>query len=156
MSQENIVMMRNNLENLEDIVLPEGYEFKTFVLGDENKWVELMRNIFPESDWTVEKFWEAFGSQPQFDPNGLFFIITEKEYVATALGWFDEIDKREVGRVHWVGVKAEHRGKGLGKAVVLAVLHYLKGKGAQKAILDTQEYRQQAIKLYKSLGFRIL
>lgn len=153
-TQENIVMMKEDLEDLGTIVLPEGYELKTFVPGDEEEWVKLMRDVFPESDWTVEKFVEVFASQPQFDPEGLFFIVKGGEYVATALGWFDEVDKRDIGRVHWVGVKKEHRGQGLGKAVVLAVLHYLKGKGARKAVLDTQEYRKPAIKLYESLGFK--
>jgi len=154
MSEENILMMREDLEDLEPILLPEGYELKTFAWGDEEKWVELMRSIFPESDWTVEKFKETFASQPQFDPDGLFFIIKEGEYVATALGWFDEPAKGDIGRVHWVGVKEEHRGKGLGRAVVLAVLHYLKENGSQKVILDTQEYRKPAIRLYESLGFK--
>lgn len=154
MSNESVVMLKESLEDLEKINLPEGYELKTFGPGDEVKWVELMRAVFPESDWTVERFVEVFASQPQFDPEGLFFIVKGDEYVATALGWYDDLNIKEVGRVHWVGVREEHRGKGLGKAIVLAVLHYLKGKGSQKAILDTQEYRKPAIKLYESLGFK--
>lgn len=154
MAEENIVMVKENLDNLEEVVLPERYELKTFAPGEEEKWVELMRCVFPETNWTVEKFREIFASQPQFDPNGLFFIIKEGEYIATALAWFDEVGKRDIGRVHWVGVKEGHRGKGLGKAVVLAVLHYLRSRGAQKAILDTQEYRKPAIRLYESLGFK--
>ncbi len=154
MGEENVVMMKDSLEDLEEVQLPEGYKLKTFSPGDEEKWVELMRNIFPESDWTVEKFKEAFASQPQFDPQGLFFIIKGEEYVATALGWFDDVNNKEMGRVHWVGVKEEHRGKGLGKAVVLAVLHYLRSQGSWKVILDTQEYRKPAIRLYETLGFK--
>ena len=156
MDAVNIIMLKEDLDDLEEIVLPEGYEFKKFEDGDEKIWVELMRDVFPESNWTIEKFKEVFASQPQFDPEGLIFIINPQEYVATGLGWFDEPGNREVGRVHWVGVREGHRGKGLGKAIVIAVLKYLKGKGAKKAILETQEYRKVAIRLYESLGFKRL
>lgn len=156
MAEENITMLRDDLKDLPEITLPEGYILTTFRPGDEERWVALMREVFPESDWTLEKFQEEFGSKVQFDPEGLFFIVKDGEYVASALGWRDTPEEKVVGRVHWVGVRSDQRGKGLGKAVVLAVLHYLKRKGFKKAILDTQTYRPIAINLYKSLGFRIV
>ena len=56
--------------------------------------------------------------------------------------------------VHWVGVAYDERNKGLGKAIVLATLHRLKGRGFTRAMLGTQDWRLPAIAAYMRMGFR--
>ena len=59
-----------------------------------------------------------------------------------------------VGRVHFVGALPAERGKGLGRAVVVAIMHYFADRGFQKVMLGTQGYRKPAVQLYLSLGFQ--
>ncbi|MCJ7822097.1 MAG: GNAT family N-acetyltransferase, partial [Armatimonadetes bacterium] len=48
----------------------------------------------------------------------------------------------------------EHRGRGLGRALVLSVLRRLREVGVASATLDTDDFRLPAIRLYLALGFR--
>jgi mycothiol synthase len=47
----------------------------------------------------------------------------------------------------------EHRGRGLGRLVCLAVLHYLRHRGDVAAELSTDDFRLSAIRTYLGLGF---
>jgi mycothiol synthase len=55
--------------------------------------------------------------------------------------------------VHYVAALPEERGKGLGRAVVVAALHYFRDRGFERVMLGTQGYRTAAVQLYLSLGF---
>ena len=155
MLDRTIRMRRPDLKDLPPIELPEGYSLRTAWPGFEETWVRIARAAFGEEDgWTVEKFREQLSSKQQFDLDGQFFVFSGDEPVAMAFAWLDEPDEKVWGRVHWVAVVPEHRGNGLGRAVVLAVMHYLAQRGFPKVFLDTQGYRQPAIRLYLSLGFR--
>jgi mycothiol synthase len=57
------------------------------------------------------------------------------------------------GYLHWVAVHPDHRGKQLGVIITLAVLDEFVRLGCKDAVLETQDARLPAIKLYKSLGF---
>ena len=52
-----------------------------------------------------------------------------------------------------MGVDPNYRGKGLGKAVLLAGLTYLKGKEIKLAQLTVDSENKAACSLYKSVGF---
>lgn len=57
------------------------------------------------------------------------------------------------GWVHWVGADPTHVGKGLGRAVVLAVLHAAQATGKRESGLTTDDPRLAAIRTYLGLGF---
>lgn len=155
MLDRTIRMKRPDLQNLPPVELPEGYVLKTAWPGFEHTWAKIIRAAFGEREgWTVEKFRESFSSRPQFEMQGMFFACYDNEAVGTAFAWLDEPDEKVWGRVHWVAVVPEHQGKGVGRALVLAVMHHLAGRGLTKVFLDTQGYRQRAIRLYTALRFR--
>lgn len=58
-----------------------------------------------------------------------------------------------VGWIDYVGVQAEERGKGLGKALLLAALKNLRGWGADVAMLVTISDNVSATSLYRKVGF---
>ncbi len=49
---------------------------------------------------------------------------------------------------------AEHRGKGLGRALVLKALHGFYHNGAKRARLEVTADNEVAVNLYEKLGFR--
>jgi ribosomal protein S18 acetylase RimI-like enzyme len=103
------------------------------------------------------KFWdhqisELVGNH-EFDPGSIVFVECEGRPVGTACALITEHEGEDHGFVHMVGVTAEHRGKGLGRLLVLCGLRYFKEKGYTEVYLDTQHHRVPAIKLYRSLGF---
>lgn len=57
------------------------------------------------------------------------------------------------GYLHWVASDPEARGRGIGRAVVLAVLHRFAADGCTASVLETEDHRLAAIKLYLRLGY---
>jgi ribosomal protein S18 acetylase RimI-like enzyme len=158
----NIMMVRPSLNDLPPVTLPEGYRLLTAAgLPDlAGRWAGVINAAFGDQDWTPESATRDYINQPQYDPAGVFFIAREAagaggalDLVATAFAWLDTPGETELGRVHWVGTCAEHRGRGLANAVVLAVMHYFARHGFARAMLETQSYRAPAISCYQALGF---
>lgn len=145
-------MLRDHLDNLPDITVPEGYALRTFEPGDEQAWCDIMEGNVGEN-WSIEKFREKMSSDERFSPDGLYFATFEGLPVASACAWRPKIDEKIVGDVHMVGALAAHRGKGLGHLVNAAVLHKLKEQGYQKAHLKTDDWRLAAINSYLKAGF---
>ncbi|MEM8865769.1 MAG: GNAT family N-acetyltransferase [Planctomycetota bacterium] len=58
------------------------------------------------------------------------------------------------GGIQNVGVTAEHRGRGLGRALVAAALLGFQQAGLQRAFLEVTSQNDAAVQLYRQLGFR--
>lgn len=150
-------MWRPHLDDLPPIGAPDGYALRTFQPGDERAWGEVMEaegGIGRE--WTVEKVRERMVTRPQFEAEGMFFATSHAEAgrpVASATAWQREGYDAGLGNVHMVCALTEHRGRGLGRLVTLAVLHRLKARGFTSADLTTDDFRLSAIKTYLGLGF---
>jgi ribosomal protein S18 acetylase RimI-like enzyme len=59
-----------------------------------------------------------------------------------------------LGAVQNVGVVPEHRGQGLGRALVLRALAGFKSQGLKRVYLEVTAENQQAVSLYQSIGFQ--
>ncbi len=146
-------MLRPNLENLREAVLPQGYQIRAYRPGDEAAWAEII-NASLGSGWDAERCRRDLTSRPQFRPDGLFFATCKGKPIGTACAWTQSPDETQTGYVHMVGVVTEHRGKRLGYALCLSALRFFKKKGFQRAILNTDDFRLPAIKTYLNLRFQ--
>jgi len=95
-----------------------------------------------------------FGKDPEYDPQNLLLIWRGDKPVAATAAWQGTTDGERMGVIHWVGAAKSERGRGLGKAIVLAAMHRLRERGFEKAYLITQDWRMPAINTYLGLGFR--
>lgn len=77
---------------------------------------------------------------------------------AFCLCWFDAvgIEGQPTGQIEPMGVDPEFRKLGLGRNVLLAGLHSLKQAGATSLIVETDDYRNPAYTLYRSVGFELV
>ena len=60
-----------------------------------------------------------------------------------------------VGAIQNVGVTPEHRGVGLGRALVLKALHGFRAAGLKRVYLEVTADNEPAVALYRSMGFRV-
>jgi len=150
-------MLRPHLGDLPELVLPAGYRLRTYRPGDERRWGEIMEASGGIGrEWTAEKVRERMIDRPQLEPEGMYFATCDAEGgrpVASATAWRNPVEQRVLGTVHMVCALDAHRGRGLGRLVTLAVLHYLRDHGFRMADLLTDDWRLAAIKSYLGLGF---
>jgi mycothiol synthase len=150
-------MWRPHLDDLPEPAIPAGYRLRTYRPGDEDAWGRIMEaegGIGRE--WTAAKVRDRLIDRPQFEAAGLFLATCDDEDdrpVASACAWRSAPEEQVLGNVHMVCALAEHRGRGLGRLVTLAVLRHLRQRGFASADLSTDDFRLPAIKSYLGLGF---
>jgi mycothiol synthase len=141
-------------------VLPAGVTLRTFRPGaDDNAWLSLNQRAFahhPEQGgWTREDL-ELRKAEPWFDPAG--FFIAEQDGDLIGFHWTKVHPDGgsaggPVGEVYVVGVAPGRQGGGLGKALTLAGLAYLRDRGLGEVMLYVDGDNTAAIRLYTTLGF---
>lgn len=161
---------------LPEPALPAGVAVRTFVPGrDEEPWLELNRRAFaghPEQgSWTRQDLAER-EREPWFDPAGFFLAERQgklagfhwtKIHPAGETGGRSGAGEREgpaepsapIGEVYVVGVDPAEQGTGLGRALTLTGLAYLRQRGLAEVMLYVDESNAPAVKLYETLGFTL-
>jgi mycothiol synthase len=141
--------------------LPDGVTLRAFVPGqDEEAWLAVNAAAFaghPEQGRWGRAELEHREAQPWFDPDGFFLAVR-----AGRLAGFHWTKVHEpaggggpTGEVYVVGVDPGEQGTGLGRALTLAGLRYLRGQGIPSVMLYVDGDNAAAIRLYESLGFAI-
>jgi len=149
-------MHRPLADPLPDPVFPPGITLRTFRVGaDEAAWLDVNRKAFashPEQGaWTAEDL-SLREREPWFDPDG--FFLAERDGKLAGFHWTKiHGTPPQVGEVYVVGVDPAAQGGGLGRALTLAGLHYLRSQGLPEVMLYVDEDNTPAIRLYESLGF---
>jgi mycothiol synthase len=144
----------------------DGISVRPFRIGqDEDAWVALNRRAFarhPEQGaWTRDDL-DMREREPWFDPAG--FFLAERDGQLVGFHWTKIHGGREpddadghghepIGEVYVVGVDPAARGTGLGRALTLTGLRYLRARGLAQVMLYVDETNTAAIGLYESLGF---
>lgn len=112
-------------------------------LGEYDGCYRLMREISGQRTFLPAATWLISGPDDQFG---------QTVDVATIQGL---APSGFVGAVQNVGVVPEHRGLGLGRAVVLRSLAGFRDSGMRRVYLEVTAENAPAVHLYHSLGFRL-
>ena len=144
--------------HLEDLVLPDDYSLRHFVKGrDEDTLTDLQNQSFGNHWGFSPNDIEQIRYRTQMertDDKGIIFI--EKNGEIAGYNWTMESHNgpSSVGWVAMTGVHPNYRGLSLGRAVVLAGMHYLKSKNISEIELEVDSENIPATKLYSSIGFK--
>jgi len=148
-------MRRSLRDPLDPPRFPAGTTLRTFRPGqDEAEWLSLNARAFakhPEQGAWRRHDLELREQEPWFDPAG--FFIAERDGAMTGFHWTKVPGPAGIGEVYVVGVDPGERGTGLGRALTLAGLHYLRDRGLAEAMLYVDEDNVPAIRMYEGLGF---
>jgi mycothiol synthase len=160
-------MRRSLQEPVGEPQLADGITVRTFrVSQDENAWVALNHRAFsqhPEQGAWTRTDLEMREREPWFDPAG--FFLAERDGAIVGFHWTkihsgtsdsggaSDQRREPIGEVYVVGVDPSAQGTGLGRALTIIGLHYLRDRGLPQVMLYVDETNTAAIRLYESLGF---
>jgi mycothiol synthase len=168
---------------LPDVPLPPGVRLRTFRPGvDDEVWLALNAAAFAhhaeQGSWTLQDL-HARMAEDWFDPDGFLLAETEDGELV-GFHWTkvhggdghehpheraDEHSNQHnsqhshghgheaIGEVYVVGVSPAQQGRGLGRALTVAGLRYLRGRGLEQAMLYVEGDNEAARAVYRGLGF---
>ncbi len=131
---------------------PDGWTVRE--VGGEEEWaqrVEVHREVWRPSRVTLEAYRRLRGARG-YDPwLDLGAVAPDGTFGSYCICWFDP--ESRTGVFEPVGTGPAHRGKELGKAVMLEGLRRLRQLGARSAAVTAVHGNEAAINLYESVGF---
>ncbi len=143
---------------------PSGYSWRHFIPHtDEAAYAQIVTETFREH-WgvgptSIERV-NALVNRPEFEPTNILFATCQREIVGVCMVRFLEraVDGCTYKTAHIgpIGVRAAHRGRGLGRALLSLCLQRCRRRFVEAAELDVDEHNAPAIRIYRSLGFRTL
>ncbi len=159
-ARSELVQLRLGIPPSERPVWPGGTTVRAYRPGsDDAAWLEVNNRAFaghPEQgSWTATTL-EHRRREPWFDPEG--FLLAEDARGLAGFCWTKvhpvTAHDPQLGEIYVVGVDPSRQGTGLGRALVLAGLHSLAGRGPRTGMLYVDAANRPAMGLYRALGFR--
>ena len=139
------------------VKLPEGFSIVSYQNGDEKEWAKLEYAVGDCGSVQEAKdyFIETYLQNPEMFSDILFMLNRNKEGVGSCIAWQDLRGERTVSSLHWLVVKEQYQGMGLGRALCVAVMNIFAARNAFPVYIHTQPWSWKAILLYLSLGFKL-
>ena len=143
---------------------------RSFLPGiDSDAWLELNNKVFkdhPEQGgWQLSDLNHRL-SEEWFDEKGFFIVEKNKQVIAST--WTKVHGEHShnhdgeashahpaIGEIYITAVDPAYAGQGIGKALTITALNYLKYQGLTDAMLYVDFDNKAALNLYDSLGFNL-
>ncbi|MGI9171104.1 MAG: mycothiol synthase [Candidatus Nanopelagicus sp.] len=164
-----VLQMSKQLDQITPVRLVDpNIKVRSFLPSlDDQAWLQLNNKVFanhPEQgNWSLNDL-KLRQKEDWFDEAG--FFIAEKENKMIGFVWTkihgstthahddqQSHDHAAIGEIYITGVDPDFEGIGLGKALTITGLNYLKYQGIENGLLYVDEENTSALALYKSLGF---
>ena len=147
--------------DLPDVVVPEGITLRTY-RGHQDD-AELLRvnnaafSWHPEQGGWTDRDIASRRDETWFDPAGLFLAFEEGSDHLLGFHWTKvhaaDSNDPAIGEVYVVGIDPQSQGRGLGRVLTLAGLHYLRGRELEQIMLYVEADNTAAVHTYTKLGF---
>jgi mycothiol synthase len=144
--------------DLPELNLRSNFSLKPFRLGKDEAMLTELQNAAFGQHWgfcpnTVEET-AARVRIANTDPDGIIFVMDGDR--PAGYNWTLRNENRfgKVGFVSMTGVHPEYRGNGLGTAVVVTGMEYLRQQGVDAIELEVDSENTPARELYLKLGYR--
>jgi mycothiol synthase len=141
--------------------LPAEVEIRPFAPGDDDgAWLAVNARAFAahpdQGRWTLTDL-RVRMAEPWFDPTGFLMAWRGRDLLGfhwtKVHGLESGHDHDPIGEVYVLGVDPAAQGIGLGAALTLAGLRYLRGRGLEQVMLYVDESNPGAVGLYRRSGF---
>lgn len=161
--ERELWQMRVPLPLTERAQWPPGIDVRPFEPGrDEGAWLRVNNRAFahdPDQGGWTEADLRRREAEPWFDPKG--FLLAIAPDALAGFCWTKvhpaapPHEPEALGEIYVIGVDPAHQGTGLGRALVVAGLDSLHGRGTPTGMLFVDAANTAALGLYKALGFEV-
>lgn len=153
-----LVLERDDLENLPHYALPDGFRFVFYKPGDRDAWIDIEQSAkeFSNYEQGMESWVRYYeGKDDELIDRMVFIENSDGMKIATASAFYDIYgkDKTDAGWLHWVAVRREYQGMGLSKPLICFVLQKMRELGYTHAKIPSQTTTWLACKIYLDFGF---
>lgn len=150
--RETYALTAQAIDRPRDVVLPPGYVIRSVVsLADAPGLASVHAASFG-SNWTAERY-EWLMTTPGYDPEReLVAVAPDGSFAAFAVMWFDHVNA--TGLFEPVGTAADHRRRGLGRAMLDAGMQRMAKAGLKTAMVAHGVDNVASTELYARAGFR--
>jgi mycothiol synthase len=162
-----VLQMQKQLTDIESLPdIDPKIIIRSFLPGlDSTDWLTLNNKVFkdhPEqSDWQLSDLNHRLGEE-WFDEKGFFIASLNNQMIGST--WTKihgalthdhggSHDHPAIGEIYIAAVDPAYSGNGLGRALTITALNYLKYQGLKDAMLYVDFDNARALKLYRSLSF---
>jgi GNAT superfamily N-acetyltransferase len=114
---------------------------------------EIDANVFSSlsSGLGCQALMTELNRKPNFLPEATWLLAGRHGPCGTVQG---VRERKGLGAIQNLGITPQHRGQGLGEALLLQSLHGFRRYGLGKAMLEVTAQNEVAIRLYRRVGFR--
>jgi mycothiol synthase len=158
-SWSKVFMRRPSQDSIADTRLPAGFAIRPLHgQAEVDAYVTLHRAVFESDNMTTawrRRTLQHIDYRPDLD---LVAIDPDGQLAALCVGWFAPhgIEGQPSGQIEPLGVRADVRGLGLGRAMLAEGLRRLRQAGATHVYVETDNYRDAAFGLYEAAGFQVI
>jgi mycothiol synthase len=156
-SWSKVLMARATGDRILKCATPEEFVVRPLAGdGEVEAYVELHRAVFESRNMTAE--WRARSLRcPQYMPElDLVAAAPDGRLAAFCVCWLQQGPQGASAQIEPLGVRADYRHLGLGRALLSEALRRAQVLGATQIYVETDNYRDGALGLYQSAGFQIL
>jgi len=139
---------------LPQVVIPDGFTIRPLAGESEvEAYAALHRAAFESTSMTGD--WRARTLRtPQYQPELDLVAVTADGILAGfCIGWLNQ--GQQMGQVEPIGVHPDYHHQGLGRALLLELLHRFKAFHVHTVIVETNNDRLAALQSYQSVGFQL-
>jgi ribosomal protein S18 acetylase RimI-like enzyme len=138
--------------------LPAGFTIRPLAgAAEAEAYVELHQEVFESKNMTVA--WRARTlNHPAYHPDlDLVAVAPDGRLAAFCIAWLTPASLGAAsGQIEPLGVRADFREAGLGRALLDEAVRRLNARGAAQILVETDNYRNAAFHLYTAAGFSVI
>ncbi len=146
----------NRLDGVQPPYLDDGYSIRTFDRRDRVDFqyaVDIIRRSYDNISMN-EDILKSYLDTEVYREDLWVFVESKLEGRPIAFGIADLDEYVNEGILEWIQVLPDHRGKGIGKAMVSELLNRMKGQSDFVTVSGDMNNLSSPINLYKRVGFK--
>ena len=153
MKNHSVRMIRENMENIPQFPIPEGFAIRNYRPDEGHIWTRILKAAEPYFDVDDGLFDREFKHHLSAMEDRSFYLTTDTgEEIGTITAWWQDINGEVWGQIHWVAIHPDYQGRGLSKPMMSVAMMRLK-QSHERCFLGTSTGRMPAVKVYLDFGF---